>query len=94
MGTNREYKSLKLSFLNAGGLVTHGLDKTKDPHFINTMSKYNIVVLAETQMSKCQLPSIGNFHVHAVSIDQSLDITTLLVDFAFCVNMIFFHTLK
>lgn len=43
MGTNREYKSLKLSFLNAGGLVTHGLDKTKDPHFINTMSKYNIV---------------------------------------------------
>lgn len=68
MWTCREYKSLMLSLLNVVGLVTHGLDKTKDPHFINTRSKYNMVLfLAETQMSKYQLPSIGNFHVHAVS---------------------------
>lgn len=64
MDTNRDYKSPKLSPLNVGGLVAHELDKTKDPHFINIMRKY---ISWLKQLSQYKFPSIGNFHVHAVS---------------------------
>lgn len=47
----------------------------------------------KTRMCQYQLPSIGNLNVHPV--DHSLNITTgVLVDFAFCVNITFFYTLK
>lgn len=94
MCTNRDYKSLKLSPLNLGGLVKHELDKTKDPHCINTRSKYNVVFFAETRMSRYQFILLVIF-MYIQLVDQSLDITTcILVDFAFCVNMAFFYTLK
>jgi hypothetical protein len=67
MSPNRKLKSLKAAFLNVGGLITHGLDKTKDPHFLNTIKKYDMVFLAETHTSKNKPPRVEGFHVHAVS---------------------------
>lgn len=59
------------------------MDKTKlKIHILLTLwANITLFFLAENQISKYQLPSIGNFRLHAVSIDQSLDITTgILVD--------------
>lgn len=49
---------------------------------------------AETRMSRYQFILLVIF-MYIQLVDQSLDITTgILVDFAFCVNMTFFYTLK
>lgn len=63
-------------------------------HIVSTLGANIMCFFAETRMSRYQFILLVIF-MYIQLVDQSLDITTgILVDFAFCVNMTFFYTLK
>ena len=65
-------KSLKMCFLNVGGIVNRGIDKFRDPEFIKTISSFDIVLLAETHLGpNYDIPNIDSFFVHTVCRSMS-----------------------
>ena len=42
--------NLKLCYWNVGGLKSKVIDKSNDPHFIDEIKRFDIVMLAETHV--------------------------------------------
>ena len=60
-------KSLRMCFLNVGGIINRGIDKFQEPEFIKTISNFDIVFLAETHLGpNYKPPHIDSYYVHTV----------------------------
>ena len=59
--------SLKMCFLNVGGLKNKEDSKLEDLFFINKINKYDIVFLAETHIGyESNIHRVGTFYVYQI----------------------------
>ena len=59
--------SLKMCFLNVGGLKNKEGSKLEDLFFINKINKYDIVFLAETHIGyESNIHRVGTFYVYQI----------------------------